>query len=89
MRGAVNEGASGGQNSGDTGGSHQPLVTNAPFTAMAADVTVPPMGMGSASGLSPVAPNPSPDSKRTYSPAEKLACSIEAMRNGGECEACQ
>ncbi len=26
---------------------------------------------------------------RPYSDAEKLACSIEAMRNGGTCEACQ
>jgi ribonucleoside-diphosphate reductase alpha chain len=45
MRGAVNEGASGGQNSGDTGGSHSALATNAPFTALAADVTQPPMSM--------------------------------------------
>lgn len=27
--------------------------------------------------------------KREYSTEEKLACSIEAMRKGGECEACQ
>ncbi|MBS1707842.1 MAG: ribonucleoside-diphosphate reductase subunit alpha [Armatimonadetes bacterium] len=27
--------------------------------------------------------------KRVFSEAEKLACSIEAMRNGEECEACQ
>ena len=27
--------------------------------------------------------------KKTYTAAEKTACSIEAMRNGGECEACQ
>jgi len=27
--------------------------------------------------------------KKEYSASEKLACSIEAMRNGGECEACQ
>ncbi|GHC41719.1 ribonucleoside-diphosphate reductase subunit alpha [Roseibacillus persicicus] len=26
---------------------------------------------------------------KTYTPAEKAACSIEAMRNGEECEACQ
>jgi ribonucleoside-diphosphate reductase alpha chain len=85
MRGAVNEGASGGQNSGDTGGSHSALATNAPFTAMAADVTVPPMSMGSASGFAkPTAPE-----KKEYTASEKLACSIEAMRNGGECEACQ
>ena len=28
-------------------------------------------------------------SKRTYTAEQKQACSIEAMRNGGECEACQ
>jgi ribonucleoside-diphosphate reductase alpha chain len=49
-RGAVKEGADGGQNSGDAGGSH---------------------------------------SKAEYTAEEKLACSIEAMRNGGTCEACQ
>ena len=27
--------------------------------------------------------------KKTFTAAEKTACSIEAMRNGGECEACQ
>ena len=27
--------------------------------------------------------------KKEFSPEEALACSIEAMRNGGECEACQ
>lgn len=30
-----------------------------------------------------------PLAKKEYSAAEKLACSIDAMRNGGECEACQ
>jgi ribonucleotide reductase alpha subunit len=49
-RGAVKEGADGGQNSGDAGGSH---------------------------------------SKAEYTVEEKMACSIEAMRNGGTCEACQ
>ena len=56
MRGAVSEGASGGQNSGDVGGSYKKK----------ADIP-----------------------KKTYTAAEKTACSIEAMRNGGECEACQ
>jgi hypothetical protein len=28
-------------------------------------------------------------SKRQHSDAEKVVCSIEAMRNGEECEACQ
>jgi len=27
--------------------------------------------------------------KKEFSDAEKMACSLEAMRNGGECEACQ
>jgi ribonucleoside-diphosphate reductase alpha chain len=27
--------------------------------------------------------------KRDYSEEEKTSCSIEAMRNGGTCEACQ
>jgi ribonucleoside-diphosphate reductase alpha chain len=27
--------------------------------------------------------------KKEFTAAEKNACSIEAMRNGGECEACQ
>ena len=61
MRGAVNEGSSGGQNSGDAGGSHSPL---------------------------PVA-EPADPAKREYTAAEKTACSIEAMRNGEACEACQ
>ncbi|WP_414662866.1 ribonucleoside-diphosphate reductase subunit alpha [Horticoccus sp. 23ND18S-11] len=52
-RGAIKEGADGGQNSGDTGGSHSPIP------------------------------------KKIYSDEEKNACSIEAMRNGGTCEACQ
>ncbi|MCF7761726.1 MAG: ribonucleoside-diphosphate reductase subunit alpha, partial [Cephaloticoccus sp.] len=58
MRGAVGEGASGGQNSGDAGGTHSPV-------ALAATT------------------------KKTFTESEKRACSIEAMRNGEECEACQ
>ncbi|GEM_PF-2125352 len=27
--------------------------------------------------------------KKAFTASEKIACSIEAMRNGGECEACQ
>ena len=27
--------------------------------------------------------------KKEYTPAEQQACSIDAMINGGECEACQ
>jgi ribonucleoside-diphosphate reductase alpha chain len=36
-----------------------------------------------------VAGNPIAEPKREFSAEEKMACSIEAMRNGGECEACQ
>jgi ribonucleoside-diphosphate reductase alpha chain len=53
VRGAIKEGQDGGQNSGDSGGSHAPIP------------------------------------KKVYSEAEKNACSIEAMRNGEACEACQ
>ena len=31
----------------------------------------------------------SPDTKKEYTDAEKQACSLDAMLNGGECEACQ
>lgn len=41
---------------------------------------------GIASGTTPAASSPG---VRAYTAEEKLACSIEAMRNGGECEACQ
>jgi ribonucleoside-diphosphate reductase alpha chain len=34
-------------------------------------------------------PAAEPAPKREYAESEKLACSIEAMRNGGTCEACQ
>ena len=47
----------------------------------AAEVTIPPFAMKAAA--------PVPAAKKEYTAAEKTACSIEAMRNGGECEACQ
>jgi len=34
-------------------------------------------------------PAPAPAPARVFTAEEKTACSIEAMRNGGECEACQ
>jgi len=39
----------------------------------------------------PLAKGPSdePSPKQEYTEAEKKACSIQAMLNGGECEACQ
>jgi len=33
--------------------------------------------------------DPKDDGKKEYSDAEKAACSLDAMLNGGECEACQ
>ncbi|MFM9954446.1 MAG: ribonucleoside-diphosphate reductase subunit alpha [Opitutaceae bacterium] len=62
-RGAIKEGADGGQNSGDTGGTHSIAQVKA--------------NAATAAG------------KKTYTAAEKTACSIEAMRNGETCEACQ
>jgi ribonucleoside-diphosphate reductase alpha chain len=35
------------------------------------------------------APTAATAPKKEYTQEQKLACSIEAMRNGGECEACQ
>jgi ribonucleoside-diphosphate reductase alpha chain len=70
-RGAIKEGADGGQNSGDTGGTHSVAQVKA--------------DAASAAQLS--APNAQP--KKSYTAAEKTACSIEAMRNGEACEACQ
>jgi len=62
-RGAIKEGADGGQNSGDTGGTHSIAQVKADAATAAG--------------------------KKTYTAAEKTACSIEAMRNGETCEACQ
>jgi ribonucleoside-diphosphate reductase alpha chain len=47
----------------------------------AAEVTIPPFATKAVA--------PAPAAKKEYTAAEKTACSIEAMRNGGECEACQ
>jgi len=45
---------------------------------------------GAAGEATPVAASVSePTPKKTYTAEEKRVCSIEAMRNGGECEACQ
>ena len=62
-RGAIKEGADGGQNSGDTGGTHSIAQVKADAATAAG--------------------------KKTFPAAEKNACSIEAMRNGETCEACQ
>ncbi len=62
VRGAIKEGQDGGQNSGDTGGTHSKEQVKADAATAAG--------------------------KKTYTAEEKKACSIEAMRNGEECEAC-
>ncbi|MCX6955940.1 MAG: ribonucleoside-diphosphate reductase subunit alpha [Verrucomicrobia bacterium] len=66
VRGAIKEGQDGGQNSGDTGGTHSKEQVKADAATATAAA-----------------------SKKTYTAAEKTACSIEAMRNGEICEACQ
>ena len=43
---------------------------------------------GVAAPTAPIA-EPSGAEMKTYSPEEKAACSLDAMLNGGECEACQ
>ncbi len=72
-RGAIKEGADGGQNSGDAGGTHSVAQVKADAAAAA-------LNLNSQSSTS---------AKREYTAAEKTACSIEAMRNGEICEACQ
>ncbi len=47
----------------------------------AAEVTIPPFATKAAT--------PAPAAKKDYTAAEKTACSIEAMRNDGECGDCQ
>ena len=47
----------------------------------AAEITIPPFAM---TGAAPAA-----TAKKEYTAAEKTACSIEARKNGEECEACQ
>ena len=85
VRGAVKEGQSGGQNSGDAGGSHSVQAISDQQTAAAAhfDTTVP------FNGTTDVVTQTARAPKKEFTAAEKTACSIEAMRNGGECEACQ
>jgi len=69
VRGAIKEGRDGGQNSGDSGGSHSVEQVKADADSQTASLNAP--------------------AKRSYTAAEKNACSIEARRNGEECEACQ
>ena len=44
------------------------------------------VGVGDSAAAAAAAPVPE---KKTHTAEQKLASSIEAMRNGGECEACQ
>jgi ribonucleoside-diphosphate reductase alpha chain len=67
VRGAIKEGQDGGQNSGDTGGTHS--IAQVKADAAAAALTV--------------------SGNKAYTPEQKKACSIDAMRRGEECEACQ
>jgi ribonucleoside-diphosphate reductase alpha chain len=39
--------------------------------------------------VAPNGPAPEAPAKKTYTAEEKRVCSIEAMKNGEECEACQ
>ncbi len=52
-------------------------------------VTTPPMAEAQVSGLKSQVSDSSAPAKRVYSAEEKRVCSIEAMKNGEECEACQ
>jgi ribonucleoside-diphosphate reductase alpha chain len=97
VRGAVKEGQDGGINSGDTiaglmaiaiGDADKPITLSGASafhrSPEQVDSGLPVLGcLGD--GGSPLASQPA----RTYTDAEKNACSIEAMRNGGTCEACQ
>jgi ribonucleoside-diphosphate reductase alpha chain len=86
MRGAVGEGASGGQNSGDAGGSHSVEQVKADAATASRFDTAAGFPVGSEVTQVPFAMTAP---KKEYTASEKNACSIEAMRNGGECEACQ
>ena len=83
VRGAVKEGQDGGQNSGDAGGSH--AAASAEISDLKSQISD---STPELSNLSSQISN-SATVKKTFTAAEKTACSIEAMRNGGECEACQ
>jgi len=84
VRGAVKEGQDGGINSGDTIAGLMAIAIGgnaAPIERVAS------LDHEHMSDREPGTVNREP--KRSFSEAEKTACSIEAMRNGGTCEACQ
>jgi len=66
-------------------------TTAARSALSAAANSTPPVGsdLTTAPFASTTAPTPSDAPKKTYTAEEKRVCSIEAMRNGEECEACQ
>jgi ribonucleotide reductase alpha subunit len=93
VRGAIKEGQDGGQNSGDAGGSHS-VEAMAVGTAAAAVLGAGSAGPFASTNAELQTPNPERSSsasapKKTYTAAEKTACSIEARKRGEECEACQ
>jgi ribonucleoside-diphosphate reductase alpha chain len=59
-------------------------ITTAPFSLTAGPVAAP-----APSSTLPAPSSSSPAPKKVYSAEEKRVCSIEAMKNGEECEACQ
>jgi ribonucleoside-diphosphate reductase alpha chain len=77
---------------GVTGDAGRQVVADkaAAVAAAASEITTAPFTLSS--GVTPPAlpaASSAPAPKKEYTAAEKTACSIEAMRNGGECEACQ
>ena len=93
VRGAIKEGQDGGQNSGDAGGSHSAAQLKAESLPLTAHFdSIPPMAMTQSAADTSHVTTPMSQAEaapRTYTAEEKTACSIEAMKNGGECEACQ
>jgi len=86
VRGAVKEGQDGGINSGDTIAGLMAIAINgdaAPISLSRVDSSA--VALAKAERATPS----NGEFKRTYTDAEKNACSIDAMRNGGTCEACQ
>ncbi len=69
-------------------------TATAATAAASAEVTTAPFSVSTPSApatadLSTLNSQPSTPSKKVYSAEEKRVCSIEAMKNGEECEACQ
>ena len=74
------------------GAAGESKETTAARSALASPVnSAPPIGseITTTPFASTAAPVPDAEPKKTYTAEEKRVCSIEAMRNGEECEACQ